>query len=347
MAAQWAVPRESVHVSDLVLGLLLYVVGVLTMAGIYSVLTIGLNIQWGLTGLFNAGIAGFFAIGAYVSTILTSAPSATFIGGFGAPFVVGLLVAAVVTGAVGYFVGRLCIRLRADYLAIATIGIAEIFRLILKNEIWATNGPRGISNIPRPFEDWGQPWSQLAFLGVVALVVLIAYLLSERAGNSPWGRVMRSIRDNEAAAAAVGKNVTGFRLQGFVFGCALMGLGGALAAHFFKFIGPESTEPLMATFLVWVMLIIGGSGNNRGAMLGAVAVWTLWSATELLTSQLPPEWAVRAAFLRVFLIGLGLQIVLQRFSKGLLPERPPKSTITTPRPPGGLHLGQKETPPAE
>lgn len=333
--------------SDIVLGLLLYVIGILTMAGIYSVLTIGLNIQWGFTGLFNAGIAGFFAIGAYVSTIVTSDPNATFLGGFGAPFVVGLLVAAVVTGAVGYFVGRLCIRLRADYLAIATIGVAEIFRLVLKNEIWATNGPRGISNIPRPFEQFGQPWSQLAFLGVVALVVLIAYLLAERAGHSPWGRVMRSIRDNEAAAAAVGKNVTGFRLQGFIFGCALMGLGGALAAHFFKFIGPESTEPLMATFLVWVMLIIGGSGNNRGAMIGAVVVWTLWSATELLTTQLPPDWAVRATFLRVFLIGLGLQIVLQRFSKGLLPERLPKSALGNALRHAGPKLTQKETPPAE
>lgn len=347
MAAERPVPWEGIHVSDILLGLLLYVVGVLTMAGIYGVLAIGLNIQWGFTGLFNAGIAGFFAIGAYVSTILTSDPNGTFIGGFGAPFVVGLLVAAAVTGVVGYLVGRLCIRLRSDYLAIATIGVAEIFRLILKNEIWATNGPRGISNIPRPFETWSQPWSQLAFLGVIALVVLIAYLLSERASNSPWGRVMRSIRDNEAAAAAVGKDVIGFRLQGFVFGCALMGLGGALAAHFFKFIGPESTEPLMATFLVWVMLIIGGSGNNRGALLGAVAVWTLWSATELLTSQLPPEWAVRATFLRIFLIGLGLQIMLQRFSKGLLPERPPKSVVATGAPAGGVQFGQKEAPPAE
>lgn len=310
--------------SELALGLLLYAVSLLTMAGIYGVLAIGLNIQWGYTGLFNAGIAGFFAIGAYVSAILTAASSDNFIGGFGWPFPVGLVAAMVVAGAIGYLVGQLCIRLRSDYLAIATIGVAEIFRLILKNEIWATNGPRGISNIPRPFESLSQPWSQIAFLLVVGLVVLIAYVLAERAGKSPWGRVMRSIRDNEAAAAAIGKNVTGFRLQGFVIGAALMGLGGALASHFFKFIGPEATEPLMTTFLVWVMLIIGGSGNNRGALLGALAVWTLWSATELLTSQLPPEWAVRATFLRIFLIGLGLQIVLQRYSKGLLPETLPK-----------------------
>ncbi len=331
--------------ADLALGLFLYLVSLLTMAGIYGVIAIGLNIQWGFTGLFNAGIAGFFAIGAYVSAILTTALTPSHLGGLDAPFVIGLLAAAAVAGVVGYLVGRLCIRLRSDYLAIATIGVAEIFRLILKNEIWATNGPRGISNIPRPFEVWSQPWSQLAFLGVVVLVVIVAYWLAERAGNSPWGRVMRSIRDNESAAAAIGKNVTGFRLQGFVIGSALMGLGGALAAHFFKFIGPEATEPLMTTFLVWVMLIIGGSGNNRGALLGALAVWTLWSATELLTSQLPPEWAVRATFLRIFLIGLGLQIVLQRFSKGILPEKPPKSTADDPaRPIGAI---QQKAPPAE
>jgi len=331
--------------SQLALGLLLYGVSLLTMAGIYGVLAIGLNIQWGYTGLFNAGIAGFFAIGAYVSAILTAGDSPNFIGGFGWPFPVGLLAALVVAGAIGYLVGRLCIRLRSDYLAIATIGVAEIFRLILKNEIWATNGPRGISNIPRPFESMSQPWSQIAFLGVVALVVLIAYLLAERAGRSPWGRVMRSIRDNEAAAAAIGKNVTGFRLQGFVIGAALMGLGGALAGHFFKFIGPEATEPLMTTFLVWVMLIIGGSGNNKGALLGALAVWTLWSATELLTSQLPPEWAVRATFLRIFLIGLGLQIVLQRYSMGLLPEKLPKIDAAEFAPPPGR--AQEKSPPAE
>jgi len=331
--------------SELALGLLLYGISLLTMSGIYGVLAIGLNIQWGYTGLFNAGIAGFFAIGAYVSAILTSGGSDNFIGGFGWPFPAGLLGALVVAGAIGYLVGRLCIRLRSDYLAIATIGVAEIFRLILKNEIWATNGPRGISNIPRPFEDLSQPWSQLAFLGVVGLVVLIAYLLAERAGKSPWGRVMRSIRDNEAAAAAIGKNVIGFRLQGFVIGAALMGLGGALAGHFFKFIGPEATEPLMTTFLVWVMLIIGGSGNNRGALLGALVVWTLWSATELLTSQLPPEWAVRATFLRIFLIGLGLQIVLQRYSKGLLPETLPKVDPSEFTPPPGR--AQEKAPPAE
>ena len=309
---------------DLTLGLFLYFISLLTMAGIYAVMSIGLNIQWGFTGLFNLGIAGFFAIGAYTSAILTSPSSQQHLGGYGLPIAVGLLASMITAGIIGYCVGRLCIRLRSDYLAIATIGVAEIFRLILKNELWATNGPRGISSLPRPFEHLSQPWSQVAFLIVVILILFIVHMIVERAHLSPWGRVMRAIRDNDSAAQAIGKNVDNYRLQAFVIGCAFMGLGGALSAHFFKFIGPEATEPLMTTFLVWVMLIIGGSGNNRGAILGPIVIWALWSGTELFTMQLGPDWAVRATFIRVFLIGLVLQIVLQRYSSGILPEKPPK-----------------------
>ena len=104
----------------------------------------------------------------------------------------------------------------------------------------------------------------------------------------------------------------------------IMGLGGALMAHYSKFIGPEATEPLATTFLVWVMLIVGGSGNNRGAILGCLVIWTIWSATELVTNELPAVWQTRASYIRVFLIGLLLQLVLQRFARGLLPEKPPK-----------------------
>ena len=309
--------------SDTALGLVLYVVAVLTAGGIYAVIALGLNIQWGFTGLFNAGIAGFFAIGAYTTAILTTAPTGKHIGGFEMPVAVGLVAAMVTSGCIAYLVGRLCLRLRADYLAIATIGIAEIFRLILKNEIWATNGPRGITNIPRPFETLGQPYSQLAFLALIVAILVVVYALIERGLHAPWGRVMRAIRENDVAAAAAGKNVVRFRLEAFVFGSMFMGLGGALTAHSFKFIGPEATEPLLTTFLVWVMLIAGGSGNNRGAILGPIVIWTIWSATDIVTSGFSPEWAVRAAFIRIFLIGLLLQVVLQRFSRGLLPERSP------------------------
>lgn len=300
-----------------------YLVLQLTWIGIYAVLCLGLNINWGLTGLFNIGIAGFFAVGAYTSAILTSAPAARHLGGFGLPFPVGWAAGMLMAAAVAWVVGRICLRLRADYLAIATIGIAEIIRVFFRNEVWLAGGSFGIHRIPRPFESLGRPWADVAFLALVVAVVAVIYLIIERGIASPWGRVMRAIRENEMAAAAAGKNVERFRLQAFVYGSAVMGLGGAMTAHYLKFFAPEATEPLIVTFLVWVMLIAGGSGNNRGAILGAFVIWTLWTSSEILTDLLPAEWATRAAYGRVFLIGLLLQLVLQFSSRGLIPEKPP------------------------
>jgi branched-chain amino acid transport system permease protein len=320
-------------------GLFMYAIALLTMGGIFAVSCLGLNVQWGFTGLFNVGIAGFFAVGAYTSAILTASPSPSHLGGFDLPVAVGLAGSMLTAAVVAYAIGRICLRLQSDYLAIATIGIAEILRLVLKNEQWLTNGSLGVSNIPRPFESLSQPWAELAFLAVILGIVLVIYLAIERGLQAPWGRVMRAIRENPEAAEAAGKDVHAFRLRAFVFGSAFMGLGGALTAHSFKFISPEATEPLIVTFLVWVMLIVGGSGNNRGAVLGPMLIWGLWSMTELLTSGLPTEWAIRAAYLRIFLIGLVLQIVLQFFARGLLPERPPAIAAEGAR-------TEKKTPPA-
>ncbi len=305
-------------------GLLLYGVFLVTFAGIYAVMTLGLNLNWGMTGLFNVGIAGFFAVGAYVSAILTAEGSAQHSVGFGWPIPLGWVAALLSSAAVAWAIGRICLRLRSDYLAIATIGIAEILRLVALNEQWLTGGAFGIKGIPRPFETWPQPWDQIAGMALVLALAALIFLFMERARVSPWGRVMRAIRDNERAAGAVGKNVEAFRLKAFVIGSAFMGLGGALTAHFLKVLTPEATEPLIATFLVWVMLIAGGSGNNRGAVLGALIVWLLWTATELLSGWLPTELGVRVAYLRMFLVGLLLVIVLQRFPGGLLPEPKPK-----------------------
>jgi len=216
------------------------------------------------------------------------------------------MVAAMLTsGIAAWAIGRVCLRLRSDYLAIGTIGIAEILRLFLKNEAWLTNGVRGIPGIPRPFESLPLLASQVMFMALVLGIVAVIYLALERGLNAPWGRVMRAIRENEMAAAAAGKDVERQRLEAFILGSMIMGLGGALMAHSFKFIGPEATEPLMTTFIVWVMLIAGGSGNNLGAIAGAVLIWTIWSVTEFAVKGLPPEWAVRSSYIRVFLIGLG------------------------------------------
>ena len=247
-------------------GIFLYVISLATMGGIYAILTLGLNIQWGFTGLFNVGIAGFFAIGAYVSAILTTPETTRHIGGFELPYAVGFSAAMIVTALIAWGVGKVCLRLRSDYLAIATIGIGEIFRLILKNETWATNGPRGVSMIPKPFETLPEPYNQLMFLAVILVTVAVIYMLIEAASKSPWGRVMTAIRENEPAARAAGKNVERFRMEAFVIGCMIMGLAGAFTAQYLKFIDPNATELTTTTFLVWVMLIVGGSANNKGAI---------------------------------------------------------------------------------
>ncbi len=288
--------------------------------GIYALLALGLNIQWGFAGLFNAGIAGFFAVGAYTSAILTSPHADGRLGGFDLPFYLGWAGAMVAAAAIAWPIGKICLRFRSDYLAIATIGVAEIIRLVIKSEETLTNSARGITKIPRPAGDLAYFESQAAYLAIVIGVLAVAYLMVERQFNAPWGRMMRAIRDNELAARAMGKNIEYRRLEAFIFGAALMGLGGALFAHFNRSITPEAIDPMVATFLVWIMLILGGSGNNRGAILGAAVVWIIWSVSEIATDQLPHEYAVKAKYIRLFLIGLMLQLVLRFRPEGLLPE---------------------------
>jgi branched-chain amino acid transport system permease protein len=300
-------------------GLAAYAVFFLTYVGIYAILALGLNVQWGFTGQLNIGIAGFFALGAYASALLTTRPTPMHLGGFELPFAAGIAGAMALAALLALLVGWITIRLRSDYLAIATIGIAEIVRLVLKNEEWLTNGVRGVPGIPLPTAGVAG-FTQLAYLAVVAGCVLFVYLALERARRSPWGRVLRAIRENEAAAQAAGKHVDRFRLQAFVLGSALMGLAGGLFAHFAGFISPEAFTPEFATFLVWVMLIAGGSGNNRGAILGAFVIWLVWMGTEFFTAQLPPAYVTQAGALRVILIGVLIQLILIFRPQGLLPE---------------------------
>ncbi len=306
------------------LGVLGYLTFFLSMAAVYAILVLGLNLQWGYTGQLNIGVAAFFAVGAYTAAIATTAPSANHLGGFGLPFVVGLLAAMVIAGILALIVGLITLRLRTDYLAIATIGIAEIVRLILKNEAWLTNGVRGIPSIPRPFAGGSGITDNVIYLGIIVAITALVYIGMQRLFASPWSRVLRGIRANEDAVTAAGKNVLRFRVEAFVIGSMVMGLGGALYAHFSGFISPGAFDPMFATFVVWVMLIAGGSGNNRGAVLGAVVIWGVWTLTETFAGMLPGEIGSRAAALRIFLIGLLLEIILVTRPQGMLPERPPR-----------------------
>jgi len=304
-------------------GLLSYFVFFASFACIYAIMALGLNIQWGMTGQINIGVAGFYAVGAYTSAILTTPPTPEHLGGFALPVAVGLIGAVIISGLLAVLIGMITVNLRSDYLAIATIGLAEIIRFLIKNEEQITHGVRGISEIPRPLVESG-PLAGPVFLAVALVCVAAAYFLVERARVSPWGRVLRAIRDNEDATKAAGKNVIGFRLQAFVVGSALMGFAGGLYAHFFGFISPEAFQPVFGTFIVWAMLIVGGSGNNKGALLGTVLVWLVWSGTEIFTRLLPADMATQASAARVLMIGVLLQIVLLTRRQGVLPEERPK-----------------------
>jgi branched-chain amino acid transport system permease protein len=294
----------------------------LTMALTYAIMCLGLNVQWGQTGLFNVGIAGFVAIGAYVSALLTTPDAAGRFGGFGLPIVAGWLGAALAAGLVAFLIGALTIRLRADYLAIATFGVAVAVQLCALNLEPVTGGPFGIGFIPRPFASLaGDPLAfSLANLGVLVLVVLALYLALERLLRSPWGRVLRAIREDETAALALGKSATRFRLQAFAIGGAIMGLAGAAQAHFIGFIAPDNYMPML-TFQVWAMLIVGGSGNNRGAILGAILVWGIWAGSAgAIASLFPPGEQARAASLQIVMIGVGLCAILLLRPRGILGE---------------------------
>jgi branched-chain amino acid transport system permease protein len=294
----------------------------LTMALTYAIMCLGLNLQWGQTGVFNVGVAGFVAIGAYTSALLTTPAAAGRFGGFELPIGIGWIGAFLVAGLLSAAIGWMTIRLRADYLAITTFGFAVAIQLAALNLQGLTGGPFGIGFIPRPFNAYAS--SPLVFglgnLAVVGVVVVVVYSVLQQLTRSPWGRVLRAIREDETAAASLGKNPTRFRLQAFALGGAIMGLGGAVQGHCIGFIAPENYLPML-TFQVWAMLIVGGSGNNRGAILGAVLVWGIWALSAAFIDAVSPAGQqARAAALQIVIIGVLLCIILLLKPRGVIGE---------------------------
>ena len=296
----------------------------LTTALIFSLVTLGLNLQWGLTGLFNVGLAGFVAIGAYTSALLTTPDDAARLGGFGLPILVGWLGAMVVGGVAAAITGMATLRLRSDYLAITTFGVAVVVQLVALNAQCLTGGPFGIGFIPRPFGSLAETplLFNLSNLAVVSAVTLVVYFALEHLSRSPWGRVLKALREDERAAISLGKSARFYRVQAFAVGGAIMALAGALQAHFTGFIAPDNYLPIL-TFQVWVMLIVGGSGSNLGAVIGSILVWAIWAGSGTLTSVLfPPEQQARAAALQIVAIGVMLCVILLVRPNGLFGDRP-------------------------
>ena len=420
--------------------------GIINLCLISAIMSLGVNIQWGYAGLFNAGIMGFVAIGgvsavlishepvteawasggfgilislsfiiiAYflvlfvrknlssiflrrffiilisllslfiilyfyrpaVSSIESINPAKTgFLGGLGLPIIYSWLVGGLIAGVIAYFIGKITLGLRSDYLAIATLGISEIVIAILKHEDWLSRGVKNVTglNRPVPYEvdlqqaDWFVDlilWinsskinsildysdqtifiNQLiidssgifvklcyAFLFTIVLLVILAF--SNRALNSPWGRMMRAIRDNEDAASAIGKNIVKQHLQVFIIGSAVVGIAGAMLTTLDGQFTPGSYQPLRFTFIVWIMVIVGGSGNNLGSIFGGFFVWFMWIEAEplsifivqILTSGLDYDNIIRlhliksAPHLRLFLMGLILLLTMRFMPQGVIPE---------------------------
>jgi branched-chain amino acid transport system permease protein len=309
-------------------GLAAYLVSLAVMAGIYAVFCLGLNIQWGYTGLFNIGIAGFFCIGAYTSALITLPEPTGFYAqyvhqlfGLNLPFIFGLLGAAIMSGLIAFLIGIPTLKLREDYLAITTLGIAETIRLIFNNENYLANGSQGLMGIPQPLQSLVSPKNYNdIYLLIVVIIMAAIYFLIERCVRSPWGRVLRAIRDDEISAAMTGKNIFHFKMQSLIFGSMVMGVGGALYAHYTKAISPDVFTPLYGTFLMWVMLMAGGSGNNKGAILGAYVIWGIWVGTSFVTDLIPAFLQSRAPYIRFLLIGILLEIILIYRPQGLLGE---------------------------
>lgn len=290
-----------------------YLIAMAVSAGIYALMALGVNVIWGFAGMVNLGLVGFFAVGAYVSALLTLKAGWSIAAGMGA--------AALVTAAVGVVVALITVRLRGDYLAIVTLGFAETIRIVASNAIWLTNGTDGLSGIAGPHRTSLSPEAfNLLYLAIVAVVVAVAYAVAERLRASPFGRVLRAIRDDEQVAAVAGKHVTLFKVKAFAIGSAALGLAGALYAHYTSYIAPEIFVPLL-TLYIKLALLTGGLGNNRGAIAGAVAVVFLLESTRFVIPLVPGISAVQGAAIREFLVAALLLVMLRYKPTGLLPER--------------------------
>ena len=287
-----------------------YLIAILTFVMIYAILSLGLNVQWGFTGLVNLGHVGFFAVGAYTSAILAK---------MGFPFIFTLVAAMLIAAFFGTLLALTTLRLKEDFLAIVTLGFSEILRLFLLNEDWLTGGANGIIAIPRPIQEYFVKYYDLFYLVMLAVVLVLLFLLLERLRLSPYGRMLRAIREDELVAATAGKDVFKSKVQAFTLGAALAGLAGVFYAHYLSYIAPEMFVPLV-TINVWVALIAGGSGNNKGAILGAFVLMGFLESSRFLKDFIPILSGFRLAAAREILVGVFLVLLMIYRQEGVLPE---------------------------
>jgi branched-chain amino acid transport system permease protein len=313
--------------------------------------------------VFGVLVVGFFVYrGLFdpaVGLIEEIDPAATgYLGGLGLPVLLAWPAGGLLAAAVAWLIGKTALGLRSDYLAIATLGISEIIIAVMKNEDWLGRGVKNVVGLPRPapyevdlqsnaaFIERANAlgfdavtastlWVKLIYAGLFTVVLVILFVMAQRALHSPWGRMMRAIRDNEFAAEAMGKNVTARHLQIFVLGSAVCGIAGAMMTTLDGQLTPGTYQPLRFTFLIWVMVIVGGSGNNLGSVLGGFLIWWLWVMVEPMGSVLmkfvtygmadgywlKDHLLESVAHMRLLTMGLVLLLVLRFSPRGLIPEK--------------------------
>ncbi len=273
-----------------------YLVAVGIFALLYMLMALGLNLQFGFTGLINFGHVGFFAIGAYVSALVTLA---------GWPIAAGLAAAIALATLAAWPLGLLALRLRDDYLAIVTLGFSESLRIAIQEERWLTKGVQGLS-VPRLFADLGiGKGAEIATLALLIAFNVAAVLVIYRLVHSPYGRLIQAIRDDEDAVKALGKNPARFKIEVFAIGAAMAGASGAVYAHYIAYISPEQFLPLV-TFYAWMAMIMGGVGRVSGAVVGTVLLMTFIEGSRFLRDIAPFIPEVQMASFRLAVVGLAL-----------------------------------------
>jgi branched-chain amino acid transport system permease protein len=291
-----------------------YLIAMAILWGVWALLALALNLQWGLTGLVNFGHVAFFAVGAYTSGLLALG---------GVPFPLALAAAALLAALFGVAVALSTQRLDEDYLAVVTLGFAETVRLVILNETWLTEGARGLPGIPSPLRArFGEGYERF-YLVLVLVAVGATFVVAERIRTAPLGRVLRAIRESSIVAAVAGKDVASFKLEAFAIGAAVAGIAGSLYAHYLTFLSPDQFDSTV-TIYVWIAVIIGGSGNNKGALLGAFVLMALLEGSRFLKDLVPIFSGVRLAAIRLIMVGLLLILFMIRKPEGLWREEKPR-----------------------
>ena len=295
------------------MNILLYFLDLLVFIGIFGIVALSLNLEFGFAGLANFGKVAFFLIGAYTYALLSQ---------IGVPFYLCLITGALISAIFGLLISLPALRLRADYLAISLLAFGEILRLIVKAEHWIAGGDWGISVSP-VFSWMGSDLIyRLENIGLVSLCLFICFLVLQLLANSPYGRVMRAIREDEVAAEALGKDRAKYKAQAFMLGSAMAGVAGGLYAQYLQCIVPGMFMP-MITFTVWIMVLLGGPANNRGALLGAGLVELFDRGTNIAVGYL--DLPIAPGNLQYILFGALIILVLLYRPQGLLKESPVKT----------------------